>query len=68
VNGVAPGAILWPDNDLSEQKRQEILQRVALRRSGEPGDVAKAVWFLIKDADYMTGQILTVDGGRTLFY
>ena len=68
VNGVAPGAILWPDNDLSEQKRQEILQRVALRRSGEPADVAKAVWFLIKDADYMTGQILTVDGGRTLFY
>ena len=68
VNGVAPGAILWPDDDSSEQKRQEILQRVALRRSGEPADVAKAVWFLIKDADYMTGQILTVDGGRTLFY
>jgi pteridine reductase len=67
VNGVAPGAILWPDNDLSEQERQEILQRVALRRNGEPADIAKAVWFLIKDADYMTGQILTVDGGRTLF-
>jgi len=68
VNGVAPGAILWPDNDLSEQKRQEILQRVALRRSGDPADVAKAVWFLINNADYITGQILTVDGGRTLFY
>ena len=67
VNGVAPGAILWPDNDLSEQERQEILQRVALRRKGEPADIAKAVCFLIKDADYMTGQILTVDGGRTLF-
>ena len=67
VNGVAPGAILWPDNDLSEQERQEILQRVALKRIGEPADIAKAVWFLIKDADYMTGQILTVDGGRTLF-
>ncbi len=71
VNGVAPGAIIWPEldlqTDLSEQARQEILQRVALKRSGEPADVAKAVLFLIKDADYMTGQILTVDGGRTLF-
>jgi pteridine reductase len=67
VNGVAPGAILWPDNELSEQERQEILQRVALKRKGEPTDIAKAVRFLIKDADYMTGQILTVDGGRTLF-
>lgn len=67
VNGVAPGAIIWPDNDLSEQAKLEILQRVALKRSGDPVDVAKAVLFLIKDADYMTGQILTVDGGRTLF-
>jgi pteridine reductase len=67
VNGVAPGAILWPDNDLSDQERHEILQRVALKRRGEPADVAKAVWFLINDAEYMTGQILTVDGGRTLF-
>ena len=67
VNAVAPGAILWPDNELSAQGKQEILQRVALGRCGEPSDVAKAVWFLIKDANYMTGQILTVDGGRTLF-
>jgi pteridine reductase len=67
VNGVAPGAILWPDKGMSEQERREILQRVALKCSGEPADIAKAVWFLIKDADYMTGQILTVDGGRTLF-
>jgi pteridine reductase len=67
VNGIAPGAILWPDNNLSEQERHEILQRVALKRRGEPADVAKAVWFLINDAEYMTGQILTVDGGRTLF-
>ena len=67
VNGVAPGAILWPEHDLSEQERQEILQRVALKRNGKPTDIAKAVWFLINDANYMTGQILTVDGGRTLF-
>ncbi|MGR8940937.1 MAG: pteridine reductase [Gammaproteobacteria bacterium] len=68
VNGVAPGAIIWPEHDLSEQGKAEILQRVALKRSGEPDDIAKAVLFLIKDADYVTGQVLTVDGGRTLFY
>jgi pteridine reductase len=66
VNGVAPGAILWPE-DLSEPTKHEIVQRTMLKRSGEPADIAKAVLFLIKDADYITGQILTVDGGRTLF-
>ncbi|MCX7099855.1 MAG: pteridine reductase [Methylococcales bacterium] len=68
VNGIAPGAILWPDHGLPEPAKLEILQRVALGRAGEPEDIAKALWFLINDADYMTGQILTVDGGRTLFY
>jgi pteridine reductase len=68
VNGVAPGAIIWPEQGLSDQKKEEILQHLALKRSGEPDDIAKAVLFLIRDADYMTGQILTVDGGRTLFY
>ncbi len=67
VNAVAPGAILWPDNDLSAQEKTEILQRVLLKRSGEPLDIAKAVHFLINNADYITGQIITVDGGRTLF-
>jgi len=67
VNAVAPGAILWPDNALSEQDKAQILQRVLLQRTGEPLDIAKAVRFLIKDADYITGQIITVDGGRTLF-
>jgi pteridine reductase len=67
VNGVAPGAILWPEHS-SEPAQLEILQRVILKRSGEPADIAKAVLFLVKDASYMTGQILTVDGGRTLFY
>jgi pteridine reductase len=68
VNGVAPGAIIWPEHGLSVEGKTEILQRVALKRSGEPDDIAKAVLFLIKDADYITGQIFTVDGGRTLFY
>lgn len=67
VNGIAPGAILWSDNDTSSQEKSDILQRVALKRKGEPIDIAKAVLFLIKDADYITGQIINVDGGRTLF-
>ena len=67
VNAVAPGAILWPEKELCEQEKHEILQRVALRRNGDPSDIAKAVWFLIKDAEYMTGQVITIDGGRTLF-
>lgn len=67
VNGVAPGAIIWPEHELSEIDKQEILKRVALKRNGEPADIAKAVLFLARDADYMTGQILSVDGGRTLF-
>ena len=67
VNGVSPGAILWPEQNCSEHDKNEILQRVALKRNGEPEDIAKAVRFLVEDADYMTGQIITVDGGRTLF-
>jgi pteridine reductase len=67
VNAVAPGAILWPENGLPELAKAEILQRVALKRTGEPQDIAKSVLFLIKDADYITGQIIVVDGGRTLF-
>lgn len=67
VNGIAPGAILWPEQGVGEQDKGEVLQRIALQRCGRPEDIAKAVRFLIEDADYMTGQILTVDGGRTLF-
>ncbi len=67
VNGVSPGAILWPENNNDEKNQAEILQRVALSRSGEPKDIAKAVRFLVADANYITGQIITVDGGRTLF-
>lgn len=67
VNAVAPGAILWPDHELAEQQKQAIQTKVALQRIGCPEDIAKAISFLIYDADYMTGQIITVDGGRTLF-
>jgi len=67
VNGVSPGAILWPEDDLSEQEKSEILQKITLQRKGELVDIAKAVLFLAKDAPYITGQIISVDGGRTLF-
>lgn len=70
VNAVAPGAVLWPEqaNALAGDEQQAILQRIALKRAGSPQDIAKAVRFLLDDAAYITGQILTVDGGRTLFY
>ena len=67
VNAVALGAILWHEQGMAEPEQQAILQRIALERLGNLNDVAKAVSFLIQDADYMTGQVLTVDGGRTLF-
>ncbi len=67
VNGVSPGAVLWPETEISEQEKIEILQRVALKRTGEPDDIAKAVKFLVASAGYITGQVITVDGGRTLF-
>lgn len=67
VNGISPGAILWPEEQNSNHDKAEILQRVVLNRSGEPQDIAKAAFFLIEDAPYITGQIITVDGGRTLF-
>ena len=67
VNGVSPGAILWPETELLDVEKQEILARIALKRSGQPDDIAKAVLFLVQDANYITGQILSVDGGRTLF-
>ena len=67
VNGVSPGAILWPEKNNSEQEKDEILQRVELKCRGAAEDIAKAVRFLIDDANYITGQIITVDGGRTLF-
>jgi len=66
VNGVAPGAILWPDNDMPEHTKNLILERTSLKRPGQPIDIAKTILFLIRDADYITGQIIAVDGGRSI--
>lgn len=68
VNAVAPGSILWPEGAAaqSDEALQDILERVPLARQGRPEDIAAAVGFLALDAPYVTGQILAVDGGRTL--
>ncbi len=65
VNAVAPGAILWPENSDTETQ-QKLLQSIPLQRTGTPIDIARAVQFLIEAADYLTGQTITVDGGRQL--
>ncbi|MDD3517447.1 MAG: pteridine reductase [Chromatiales bacterium] len=66
VNGVAPGAILWPEQAENTAMYEDIIQRTALKREGSPEDVADAVLFLVRDARYVTGQIIPVDGGRLL--
>ncbi len=66
VNGIAPGAILWPEQGVSEDEQRMILERTALKRPGTPEDIARTLLFLYRDAPYVTGQIIAVDGGRTL--
>jgi pteridine reductase len=66
VNGVSPGAILWPENELDEAAKKAILEQVPLERAGDPDDIAGAVLFLVQDATYVTGQIIAVDGGRSI--
>ena len=67
VNGVAPGAILWPEQADGGQTQSDILARIPLARSGSPSDIAGAVRFLLEEAPYITGQIIAVDGGRSVF-
>ena len=67
VNGIAPGAILWPDyKDLSDQEKESILKKVAIGRVGKPEDIASSIFFLTQ-SKYITGQIINVDGGRFSF-
>lgn len=68
VNAVAPGAILWPERRGGDGERDAVVARTALKRTGDPEDVARAVRFLARDAAYTTGEILSVDGGRSLRY
>jgi len=66
VNGVAPGAILWPEQESDPVTQQAILDKTVMGRAGTPQDIASAVVYLGLDAPYVTGQILAVDGGRSL--
>ncbi len=66
VNGVAPGAILWPEQNMDDETKQRIVSRTFLKRQGEPDNIAQAVLFLVTSAPYTSGHILTVDGGRSL--
>jgi pteridine reductase len=68
VNAVAPGPVLWPENNpqFDEVYRQRVISQTLLKRVGEPEDIARAVRFLIQDAPFITGQVIAVDGGRSL--
>ena len=65
VNGIAPGAILWPERSLSEEEKQALLDSIPLKALGTPDDIAHTMLFLLQ-ADYITGQIIYVDGGRSI--
>lgn len=65
-NAVSPGAIMWPETDQSEAEKADIVSRTALKRSGSPQDIARTIRFLVMEAPYITGQVIPVDGGRTL--
>jgi pteridine reductase len=68
VNAVAPGVIVWPEGEAWQdaEQRKRIVAHTLLKREGEPDDIAKAVQFLIADAPYITGQVIAVDGGRSI--
>jgi pteridine reductase len=70
VNAVAPGPILWPEEDalaseFDAQARERIVAHTLLKHEGSPHDIARTVRFLLNDAPYITGQVINVDGGRT---
>jgi len=66
VNGVAPGAIEWPEHDMTDATKKKIIEQIPLGRTGDPADIAKCVLFLVRDATYSTGQIIAIDGGRSV--
>ncbi|MCB1560610.1 MAG: pteridine reductase [Xanthomonadales bacterium] len=66
VNGVSPGAILWPEDGSIYTDQQAMIERTPLQRTGNPQDIADAVLWLLRNARYSTGEIIRVDGGRTL--
>jgi pteridine reductase len=66
VNGIAPGPVLWAEHGLDDDMKREIVGKTALNRVGSPQDIARTALFLVRDAPYITGQIIAVDGGRSI--
>lgn len=66
VNAIAPGPVLWPESGIDEARKQRILEQTPLQRAGSPEDIARAVLFFATDAPFITGQVLAVDGGRSI--
>ena len=66
VNGIAPGPILWPEAGLDQKLQNEIIEKTLLKRRGSPDDLVRTALFFATDAPYVTGQILAVDGGRSV--
>ncbi len=66
VNGVSPGAIMWPEAGLSDAAKTSILEQIPAGRAGDASDIAGCVLYLVRDATYVTGQIIAVDGGRSI--
>jgi pteridine reductase len=66
VNAIAPGPVLWPDAGIDERRKERILENTPMHRRGSPEDIARAALFFATDAPFVTGQILAVDGGRSI--
>ncbi len=66
INGIAPGAILWPEREMDDEEKDKLLTSIPLGELGTPDDIANTLSFLTS-ASYITGQIIYVDGGRGLY-
>lgn len=65
VNAIAPGVIIWPDETADHPARQQVIENTPLRTIGDPQDIVRTVLFLIREASFITGQTIAIDGGRT---
>jgi len=66
VNGISPGPVMWPEGQGDPQQRDKIIERTILKRMGEPADIARTALFFAAHAPFVTGQVLAVDGGRSV--
>jgi pteridine reductase len=66
VNGIAPGPVMWPEDAPDPATKEKIISQTLLQRQGMPEDVARTALFFATEAPYITGQILAVDGGRSI--